>query len=236
MVGEAKNFRIAYLKNENLVRVIRDSDKTGVYEDWFLIREPQDQHNGMKKTVDITCEHISAELKTKNLYIYFDDTNGIDTVGNLISKALYGSGWTLGLCDTLYEADGETEKVRSFSCDEKTGAYNMVTGICDLFMAYPTFHGSTKTVDIHAKSNKTGNMEINYGKNTDSLRRTPNSSDIVTRLYVEGEYSDFGYVGIDDVNPTGLNYLLNFDYYKEQGAFTQEHQNALDAYIATAKN
>lgn len=125
--------------------------------------------------------------------------------------------------------------MRSYSCDEKTGAYNMVTGICDLFMAYPTFNGADKTVDIHAISNKTGNVEFNYGKNIDSLHRSPNSTDIVTRLYVEGDYSDVGYVGIEDVNPTGLGHIMNFDYYKEIGVFTDEHQAALDAYIETAK-
>ena len=111
----------------------------------------------------------------------------------------------------------------------------MVTGICDLFMSYPIFNGATKTVDVHAISNKTGNIEFNYGKNVDSLQRSRDSTDIVTRLYVEGDYGDFGYVGIDDVNPTGLSYILNFDYYKEIGAFTDEHQAALDEYIATAK-
>ena len=45
-----------------------------------------------------------------------------------------------------------------------------------------------------------------------------------TRLYVEGEYGDNGYVGIDDVNPTGLPFLLNFDYYRELGVFTEKHE------------
>lgn len=235
MIGKEKNFRIGFLRNENLIRVIRESGVYGRYEDWFIIREPQDSHDGKAKDLSVSCDHISAELKTKNLYVYFDDTNGIDTIGNLVSKALHGSGWTQGLCDTLYEADGTTEKIRSYSCDEKTGAYNMVTGICDLFMSYPIFNGATKTVDVHAISNKTGNIEFNYGKNVDSLQRSRDSTDIVTRLYVEGDYGDFGYVGIDDVNPTGLSYILNFDYYKEIGAFTDEHQAALDEYIATAK-
>ena len=48
---------------------------------------------------------------------------------------------------------------------------------------------------------------------------------------MEGEYGDFGYVGLDSANPTGLSYLFNFDYYKEIGAFTQEHQDALDQYL-----
>lgn len=69
----------------------------------------------------LSCSHISEELRAKNLYRYFDDNNGIDTCDILIQTALKGSGWTLGLCDTFYEADGVTEKIRSYSCDSKTG-------------------------------------------------------------------------------------------------------------------
>ena len=76
---------------------------------------------------------------------------------------------------------------------------------------------------------------MTIGKDIEALSVEFNSEDIVTRLYVEGEYGDFGYVGIDDVNPTGLSYLLNFDYYKSIGLFTNKHQQAMDEYIAGAK-
>lgn len=79
-------------------------------------------------------------------------------------------------------------------------------------------------------NNKGALFEIVMGRDIDSLSVEYNSDDIITRLYVEGEYGDYGYVGIDEVNPTGLTYLMNFDYYKEIGMFTDEHQAALDKY------
>ena len=39
-------------------------------------------------------------------------------------------------------------------------------------------------------------------------------------------------MGIDSVNPTGLPFLLNFDYYKSLGLFTQTHEAALSSYLA----
>ena len=81
-------------------------------------------------------------------------------------------------------------------------------------------------------------MELNFGKNLDGIERKEDASNIVTRLYVEGEYGDHGYVGIDDVNPTGLPYLLNFDYFRSLGIFTPTHEQALADYlrdIAAAK-
>lgn len=44
-------------------------------------------------------------------------------------------------------------------------------------------------------------------------------------------YGDNGYVGIDSVNPTGLSFLLNFDYFRNLGVFTPEHENALNTYL-----
>lgn len=178
----------------------------------------------------VTCDHLSTILKTKNLYLTFDDTNGIGTLQYLMEQVLKGTGWSLGVTDTFYERDGETEKIRSISSDGKTGSYQLTTDVCNLFKAYPVFNGETKTVDIFSLNNKTSMYEMVMGKDIDSLSVEFNSDDIITRLYVEGEYTEDGYVGIDDVNPTGLSYLMNFDYYKSIGMFTDEHQAALDKY------
>ena len=57
-----------------------------------------------------------------------------------------------------------------------------------------------------------------------------NSNNIVTRLYVEGEYADNGYVGIDEYNE-GLSFLMNFDYYRQVGLFKAQHETALATYL-----
>ena len=224
------NYRWDYLKNENLVHLWEDD-----YRDVYCIKVPKEIHEASKMQIVVACNHISEELKTKNLYKYFDDDNGIDNCENLIRAALKGSGWKLIACDTFLESDGVTEKVRSYSCDTKTGSFNMINEICALFDARPIFHGYDRTVEIRAKSNTDGYMEVLFGKNADKIHRTLDSSNIVTRLYVEGEYGDFGYVGIDEVNPTGLPFILNFDYYKELGLFTDEHQAIVDKYLIDYK-
>lgn len=176
--------------------------------------EPQDQQSGAETRIEVTCEHISVLLKKKNLNMSFDDSNGVGTLEELATRALEGTGWKLGKCDKIYEADGKTEKVRSYSCPEKTGAYNMIAGICDKFVCRPVFNGDNKTVDILAIANRDKMLEMRIDKNLISVSRTRNSSDIITCLYVQGQYDDAGYVGIEGVNPTGLDCLFNFDYYK----------------------
>lgn len=86
-------------------------------------------------------------------------------------------------------------------------------------------------VTFYSMDNKGDMREVMIGKDLQSLSFDENSEDIITRLYIEGEYGDDGYIGIDDLNPTGLTYLTNFDYYKEVGLFTDEHQAQYDSFI-----
>lgn len=144
----------------------------------------------------------------------------------------------MGFCETFYESDDITEKVRSISCDTRRGAYLLISDICKLFSAYPVYDGETRTVNIYSLNRHEDMLELNFAKNLTGVERKEDAADIVTRLYVEGEYADGGYVGIDDVNPTGLSFLLNFDYFRELGVFTEAHEQALQEYlrdIAAAK-
>ena len=174
----------------------------------------------------ITCQHVCSLLSKKNLFLTFDDTNGIGTAHYLLEQALANTGWTLKYCETFYEADGVTEKIRSLKSENKRGAYLLISDICKLFSARPIYDGDEKSVSIVSLNRYDSMMELNFGKNLDSIDRKEDASNIVTRLYVEGEYGDHGYVGIDDVNPTGLPYLLNFDYFRQLGIFTAEHEQA----------
>ena len=128
--------------------------------------------------------------------------------------------------------------MRSISCDTRRGAYLLISDICKLFPAYPVYDGETRTVNIYSLNRHEEVLELNFAKNLTGVERKEDAADIVTRLYVEGEYADGGYVGIDDVNPTGLPFLFNFDYFRELGVFTEAHEQVLLEYlrdIAAAK-
>lgn len=230
LIDKKRNYRWNYIKNEYLLRL-----KIGSGSDWFIIHSPKKTKNKKSISNAVTCSHLSSILKTKNLYLAFDDENGIGTLPYLMNQVLKATGWTLGTCDTFYERDGKTEKIRSLQSDGKSGAYQQITDICNLFNAYPVYDGDSKSVNIYSLNNKGKLCEMTMGKDIDSLAVEYSSDDIITRLYVEGEYGEDGYVGIDDVNPTGLSYLINFDYYKSIGMFTDAHQAALDSYYAEMK-
>lgn len=231
-VDGKENFRWKYIKNEYLLRYRKDD-----YTDYFIVQAPKKSKNGKAVTNVVKCGHTSASLKTKNLALVMDGDNGIGTIQELMNVVLAGTGWSLGECDNFYERDGITDKRRSLKSDSKRGTYALITDICNLFNAYPIYHddGEHKTVDIHALSNKLPLRELFVGKNLTAFGVEGDTSNLVTRLYVEGEYGDFGYVGIDSVNPTGFNYLLDFSYYEQAGLFTATHQAALEAYETDMK-
>ena len=237
------NYRLGVLKNEYLISV-----QEGDTIDWFLISEPNIIHRNKGVTLDIVCSHISSLLKTKNLYLELDDTNGIGTCQQLANNILQNTGWTLGESDTFYEKDGTTPKVRTLKSATKTGAYQMIVNLCNLFNARPTFNGDDKTIDIRTY-NPFNNpidptmpivndaekvFELNYGRALGGISRKLDTGALITRLNVEGEYGDTGYIGIESVN-NELGFLTDFSYFESLGMFTATHQTALDTYLANAQ-
>lgn len=226
MVDHEKNFRWAYLKSEYLVRLIY-GDST----EWYVLQKPKKDKKGKEIIGTVTCSGLESTLKTKNIYKEFDDENGIGTIDYLVDQILAGTGWHRGYTDPMLEADGETEKIRSLKSGSKQGALGLMSSVCNLFRCYPVYKTDTKEVELYNYNNREQVLEGEVGRNLETLSVEYNSNDIITRLYVEGEYGDDGYVGIDSVNPTGLSYIFNFDYYRELGLFTQEHEDALSTYL-----
>lgn len=220
-----KNFRWFFLKSEYLIRYTEDD-----FTEWFVATKPKKSKTNKAIYGSVNCNSTASLLKTKNIYMTFDDTNGIGKIDYIIDQILAGTGWS-AICDRILEKDGVTEKIRSLKSDGKQGALQLIITTCNLFQCYASFDTDSKIVYIRAKRNRDQVLEIEVGKNLSALTWNHDSSDIATRIYVEGEYGDYGYIGIDDVNPTGLNYILNFDYYRSIGVFKASHEQAYATYI-----
>ncbi len=214
---------------------LKEGDRT----EYYIVTTPKKSKSSNKINGTVECVLLAEILKTKNIYLVFDEENGIGTLPYLMEQILAGTGWAFDAerSDIFYENRGvdesaeRVEKKRSLSVDSKSGSYELITKVCDLFKAYPVFDTENKKVICYALENKRPLWEMEVGRNLTALTKQMDSSSIVTRLYVEGDYDEEEHVGIDDVNPTGLNFLMNFDYYKEIGLFTSEHQATLDKYL-----
>ena len=58
-----------------------------------MLNAPKRVHKSMTVSVTVTCEHVCSLLNKKNLYLTFDDTNGIGTAQYLLEQVLSGTGW-----------------------------------------------------------------------------------------------------------------------------------------------
>lgn len=208
--GIEPNYRLDYIQPDYRIRLIDDD---GV--DWFLITEPSYSHHGNKKDVDIKAGHIAQLLKTKNLGLVFSDTEGnnVGTAEELLTTILDGTDWNVGSVAAFKEKDG-TIKKRSLKANAKTGAFKLISNMCDLFEAKPIYHGDTRTVDIvplnpFTVSDESGLpdvteadrvVELAYSKNLSNVTRSMNTENMVTKLYAYGSYGDQtnGYCGIDE--------------------------------------
>ena len=238
------NFRWDYLKSDFLIRYTCDNKNI-----WFVASKPQKNKADKKIYGIVICNGFESLLKTRSIYKTFDDSNGIGNIGYIMTQILAGTGWTYNSSgsDTILEKDGTTEKIRSLKDDGKKGAIDLITATCNLFQARPVYDTDNLTVTIKAMNNRDQILEGEIGKNLSTLSEKKDSSNIATRVYIEGEYGDYGYVGIDDVkvdsngnidpNGTewGLPFLINFDYYRELGIFKQTHETALATYLTNIR-
>lgn len=212
---ERDNYRLDFLQADYRIRAIDDHGT-----DWYIISEPKVTHQAFSKNISVTAGHVSQILKTKNLGLEFsdDEGNNVGTAEQLLTTILNGTGWSPGNVSTFYEKDGKSVKSRSLKASAKTGAFKLITQMCDLFDAKPVFHGDEKTVDIYPMnpfsepldggmpdvSAADGVVEMHYGKTVDNITRSRNTDNLVTKLYAYGAYGDKtnGYCGIDECDHT----------------------------------
>lgn len=231
-----RNFRWDFLKSDYMIRYT-----CGDKNIWFVASKPKKCKSGKKIYGSVVCNGLESLLKTRNIYMVFDDENGIGTIQYMMTQILKGTGWTFDSAssDTMYERDGTTEKVRSLKSDGKKGAMDLINTVCNLFQAIPVFDTDAMKVSVKAINNRQQVLEGVVGKNLSAIDVTYDASNVATRVYVEGEYGDYGYVGIDDVevdgSPYGLPFLVNFDYYRSIGVFKAVHETALSTYMSAIK-
>ena len=119
---------------------------------------------------------------------------------------------------------------------ERSNIFSIIQDLCEIFgiWAYFIYDYSEDGKIIHRKILfKTESIDENikfdfsYGKNLQSCSRIINSNDLITKLIVppvESTLVEGNLLSIQQAtaNPTGEDYLYNFDYFYELGTFTKE--------------
>lgn len=209
--------------------ITSDANTTYYFEDIQLFKEVTDA-KGMVVYPDSIPEAI---IKTK--YYYFEPSQ-LDNIESIDQLTYICVGYEP---NTNYEAvySSNFEKVRSITASE-SNRFNLIQTLCETFECWAIFevehneatgqilldenYRQKKWVSFKEIVGKVNYAGFKNGINLNSTQRTLASDGIVSKLIVKNnsnEYADNGFCTIAraDENPSGENFIYNFDYYISQG-------------------
>ena len=174
-----------------------------------------------------------SEIKTK--YVYYKPDSTWQSIADLIPVS---EGYVEDPAYKLfYESGSQFTKVRSISAKE-SNRFNLLQNLCETFQAWLKIkvgHNDDGTLKLDEETHRPIKMisfveevgEYNsagfrYGINSKSIQRTVDSAAIVSKMIVKDNANEFAPNGFCSIarateNPTGENFLLNFDYYIRHG-------------------
>lgn len=180
---------------------------------------------------------LHSEIKTK--YIYYKPDPEMKSIDDL--KPVYSEYADSSAFEQLYGVNGaegnEFTKVRSIS-EKESNRFNLIQKLCETFECWPKFrverdqetgeikydenYRQQKYLSFREYVGKENFVGFRYGINSKSIQRTIDSAAIVSKMIVKDNANEFAPNGFCSIarateNPTGENFLLNFDHYVRQG-------------------
>ena len=156
--------------------------------------------------------------------------------------------------------DNQFEKIRSITASE-SNRFNMIQDLCETFECWAKFeiehdmqtgeilldesYRQKKWITFHEYIGNDNYAGFKYGINLKSIQRTLNSDGIVSKIIVKNNSNEFAPNGFCSIaraleNPTGENFIYNFDYYINQGLieYNEVHNDLyleVDGYLGYYK-
>ncbi len=160
--------------------------------------------------------------------------------------------------DTIYEEEyiaswdenGKATRIESYKekerliDEENSNLYNLTQNVAKTFGVFcrykylydDNYHIIGKLVIFYNNffNEREGILQLSYPNTADKVTRNIDSTDIVTKMYIDSVDSDdaFGIISImnTDANKMQEDYLLNFDYLHEVKTITDEQYDAVKQY------
>ena len=222
-----KNHYYDEVKTERLI-LLNDTE-------YFVIKDVTESiGEGSVKTITAySLEHKLTKrvvvLSNTSLQLYSDDPEQPDGIINILEKE---TGWSLGYIDTNCRFEEVNNiistKYRWFENVDTTWYTFLKEDVEQSFDCLIQFNSANKTVNIYPNvhlGNDTGLYltEDNFIK---SLEKVDTTQDIVTRLSLVGKEE----LKINEINPTGTDYIENFTYFIKNNEMSPELIKALEDY------
>lgn len=219
-----------------------------------MLLEQEENDNTLIPTINYWLDKIFPRDEQGNwmtFWRYRIDMTYVGYIGNRQSDKVYEDddivNWHEnpdGSLTSEYNTE-PIEKSRFISVEE-SNKYNITQDIAEEFEVFARYEflyedhnnpykATAGVVVFYNQQVQDTEYVISYRNNQVGLIKTSESSDIVTKMYVDpvaDEYSDNGFVSLSqaDANKMGEEYLFNFDYYIASGEMTAVQQKAIADY------
>lgn len=216
---------------QNMIIEVNDKYK-------FIVGDIDIKQDSKKRIYkSITANSSEKSLQKKSIITTGDMFQLISDSVNIAKGVLEifaeETGWKIGYIDEdariEHHNGGTNNKYRWFDPTDSNWYNFLKETVAPAFDCVFVFDSFTETIHTYAKKN----LGEHKGFNLDITRLAKNilrkevSESVVTRLFVKGRETEDGYVGIEEENPLGTNYIENFDSMIENDILSEELVNAL---------
>ena len=206
----------------------------------FVIKNIKE--NDKTKVKEITAYGKQKKLEKNYISVsdigfYIVDKDEENDIYSLDEYMYEQTGWRFGHVDDLvrYRDKEKTIPRMRWQEDVETDWYDYLNNtLSKQFNCITIFNNEGGLVDLYHIDGFGDKVKIllSYDNYLKELERTSNTSDIVTKLKLVGNEDK---CIIEDKNPTGLNYIENYDYFKSTGDMSEGLISALDTYDEVVK-
>lgn len=194
-----KNPHIKYFKNKYLLKM-EFMDKV----EWFVIENVGSNASSESDSIPFTAYNMAYNLTGNKLY---NDKYEGKTLKEVVDDMLMYTSWSIGKVST--KIGGKIRTFDEFSAN--TSVIEAIEEICTSYGCIPEYDSDKKLINfLHEDDYQTfHNLMLNDKNYIESMSRSIDSSEIVTRLYPTGEEG----LSINSVTPTGKSYIDRLDWF-----------------------
>lgn len=192
-------------------------------DEYYLVKNLDFNHTKDNKLVlSVESKHLSNMLAEQLISLpEIEPMNIVDLMKVALCYDEDGNptlGWSLGTVSTSVDH----VKMRGLEAGEQS-PFSFIMSIMEKYDAIPIFNSQTMTVDVIPQTKQEHpTLDLRVSKNLKEVNITYDTSEMVTKLYCYGATDkDGNELDIMSVNPSGLPYITNYDYYLARG-YTQD--------------
>lgn len=191
------NPQIHSIKELMLIRVTMES-----FEEWYVVSEIKEDSDN-DEVFNVTAFSLGYELRRKKITGIEEESINLT---QLMTMLLANTVWKIGTIDPMFDA-----MFRSFESGDNTNVLDCITQAIETFGALIIWDTINKTISFKdaTKNGKFRGMIVKDGQFLNTVSRTRSTDEMVTRFHMEGSEG----LTIHSVNPTGMGYVENFDYF-----------------------